>query len=204
RAKLFAFLEPPMRTFQRYRENDNSIDARYARAIAAYRKPDLATALPLIDGLIAERPDDPFFHELKGQMLFENGRGAEAVAPYRRAVELLPDSALLHIGLAQVQIEQEDTATLAEAKKHLNLAVQREPGNRTAWRLLAIAHGRDGDEGMAAYAMAEEAILDGRLPDANYHAGKAERLLPKSGPVWLRIQDIKEQAAQVKEERERR
>ena len=39
-AKLFAFLEPPVRTFQRYKATDTSIEARYARAIAAYRKPD--------------------------------------------------------------------------------------------------------------------------------------------------------------------
>ena len=57
---------------------------------------------------------------------------------------------------------------------------------------------------MAAYAMAEQTLLEGRLTDAAYHAGKAERLLPKSGPIWLRIQDIKERASQVKEQRDRR
>lgn len=205
RAKLFAFIEPPARTFQRYKDTDNSIESRYARAVAAYRKPDLATALPLIDGLIAERPNDPYFHELKGQMLFENGRGAEALGPYKRAVELLPGNALMHLQLAQVQVEQEDSpALLAEAQKHLSRAVQLEPENHTAWRLLAIAYGRDGDEGMAAYAMAETTLLEGRVADTAYHVGKAERLLPKSGPVWLRLQDIKEQAAQAKPEKRRK
>lgn len=204
RAKLFAFLEPPMRTFQRYRENDNSLDARYARAIAYYRKPDLDKAVPLIDALIAERPDDPYFRELKGQMLFENGRGSEALEPYRKAVQLLPGSALLRVSLAQVEVELEDPALLDDARKNLTIALQREHHNRTAWHLSAVAHGRAGDEGMAAYSMAEEALLEGRLPDANYHAGKAERLLPKGGTVWQRVQDIKEQSAQTKEMRERR
>ncbi|MGE5548035.1 MAG: M48 family metalloprotease [Solirubrobacterales bacterium] len=203
RAKLFAFIEPPVRTFQRYRDTDTSIDARYARAIAAYRKPDLATALPLMDGLIAERPDDPYFQELKGQMLFENGRVAEAAPYYRKAVALLPDNALLQTELAQVEVEQEDPAVLKDAETHLNAALRREPQDITAWHLLAIVYGRQENEGMAAYAMAEEALLAGRLPDANYHAGKAERLLPKGGPVWLRIQDIKERAGQVKERREK-
>ncbi|MBC7952961.1 MAG: M48 family metallopeptidase [Rhodospirillaceae bacterium] len=204
RAKLFAFLESPVRTFQRYKETDNSLDSRYARAIAAYRKPDLATALPLIDGLIAERPDDPYFHELKGQMLFENGRGTESIAPYRKASDLLPDNALLHIELAQAQVEQEDETVLNDAKKHLTQALRSEPENHTAWHLLAIASGRSGDEGMAAYAMAEQALLQGKATDAIYHAGKAERLLPHSGPIWLRIQDIKERASQVKVEEKKR
>lgn len=204
RAKLFAFLESPVRTFQRYKEGDNSIEARYARAIASYRKPDMATALPLIDGLIAERPNDPYFWELKGQMLFENGRGTEALEPYRKSVALLPSSALLQVGLAQVEVEQEDTALLDDAKAHLNKALQIEPDNYSAWRLLGIAHGRLGEEGMAAYAMAEQTLLEGKLSDAAYHAGKAERLLPRSGPIWLRIQDIKERTSQVKEQRDRR
>lgn len=200
RAKLFAFIEPPIRTNQRYKESDRSVEARYARAIAAYRRPDLDTALPLIDGLIKDMPADPYFHELKCQMLHENGRGAEALAPCREAVRLVPDSALLRLGLAQVQVESNDDSLLEEAKTHLDVTTRKEPENRTAWRLLAVAQGRTGNEGMAAYAMAEYTLLEGKLVDANYHAGKAERLLPKSGPIWLRIQDIKERASQVQEE----
>ena len=204
RGKLFAFLEQPFRTLTRYKEDDSSIEARYARAIAYYRKPELNKALSLIDALLAERPDDPYFWELKAQMLFENARGAESLAPYRKAVDLLPDNALLRIELAQAQVEQDDPALLADAQKNLSLALHREPDNRTGWRLMAIAYGRDGNEGMAAYAMAEQALIEGKLVDANYHAGKAERLLPKTGEIWLRIQDIKERAAQVKDERKDR
>ena len=198
RAKLFAFLEPPIRTFQRYKEDDSAIDARYARAIAYYRKPEMGKALELVDGLIAERPNDPYFEELKGQMLFENARGGEAIAPYRRAVQLLPDNALLRIGLAQALVEQNDPAMLDEAQKLLSQATRQEPQNLTAWRLLAIAYGREENEGMAAYAMAEQALLENRITDANFLAGKAERILPKTGSVWLRIQDIKEQTAQAR------
>ena len=204
RAKLFAFLEPPVRTFQRYKEGDNSIEARYARAIAAYRKPDLATALPLIDGLIAERPRDPFFYELKGQMLFENARGSEALEPYRRAVELYPDSALLEFELGQVEIEQNDPKLLKAAEYHLTEAVHAEPESSMTWKFLGIVFGREGDEGMANYAMAEQAMLEGRIPDARFLAGKAETLVPKGTPVWLRIQDIKSQAAQVQRNQQQR
>ena len=203
-AKLFAFLEPPIRTFQRYRENDPAIEARYARAIAAYRKPDLATALPLIDGLIHERPNDPYFYELKGQMLFENARGTEAVAPYRRAVSLYPDSDLLQFECGQVEVEQNDPALLKDAEEHLTLAVRAEPDSSMAWKYLGIAYGREGNEGMANYAMAEQALLEGRTADARYLAGKAETQVPKGSAIWLRLEDIKTQAAQAARDQQRR
>ncbi len=203
KAKLFAFIEPPVKTMQRYKESDQSLEARYARAIANYRKPNIETALTQIDALIKERPKDPYFWELKGQMLFENSRVAESVEPYKMAVSLLPDSALLRQGLGLAQIESEDPAMLKDAANNLSIAVRLEPEDRFAWQQLAIAFGRDDKEGMASYAMAEYLLLAGKLPEANYHANKAEQLLGKQGPIWLRIQDIKELASQVKANRER-
>ena len=200
RAKLFAFIEPPVRTFQRYKESDNSIASRYARAIAAYRKPDMSVALPLIDGLIAERPKDPYFQELKGQILFENAMGADAIAPYQMAAKLKPDNALIRIELAQAELEQDDEALAADAEINLNAALAKEPDDPQAWNLLGNAYAKKNDEGMAAYAMAESALLEGRANDAVFLAGKAERLLPHKGSIWLRLQDLKDQAQSARQD----
>lgn len=211
RAKLYGFLEAPGRTLQRYREDDRSLDARYARAIAYYRMPDLARALPLIDGLIAERPNDPYFHELKGQMLFENQRPREALEPYRKSVQLLPSSALLRVSLAQVQIElaqqsKEAAARpmLTEAVSNLETAMREERDNRFVWHLLAVAYGKQGNEGMASLAMAEKALLSEKVGEAKFHAGRAERLLRRGSPAWLQAVDVLERAAAVKDEKKYR
>ncbi len=97
KVKLAAFTEPPSTTLAKYPEQDRSVLARYARAIAYYRIPDLDKALPTIDGLIRDYPRDPYFRELKGQMLFENGHIKEAVQPYEEAVRLDPNAPLLRI-----------------------------------------------------------------------------------------------------------
>ena len=190
RAKLFAFLEPLAQTLRRYKANDGDPISRYAHAIAYYRQPDLNRALQLIDGLIAERPDDPYYHELKGQMLFENGRVREALAPYRTAARLMSGSPLILIGLARVQIEMNDPAQLEPAIVNFRAALRNDPNNPFVWRQLAIAHGRRGELGESSLALAEEALLLGKPAEAAYHAGRAENVFARGAPGWLKARDI--------------
>lgn len=195
-AKITAFLEPASTTFRRYPESDQSAVARYAHAIAWYRKGDLAKALQAIDGLIAAQPEDPYYHELKGQMLFESGRPAEALGSYQKAVQLLPAMPLLRFDLARVQLALNDPRLIEDAIGNLRTGLMREPDNAGAWRQLAIAFGRDGQMGESALAMAEEALLQNRPDEAAYHAGKAERLLARGSRSWLQAQDVQRMAEQ--------
>ena len=189
-AKLNGFLSTPSATLARYKENDPSVPARYARAIAYYRIPDLAKALPLIDGLIAEEPNNAYFHELKGQILFENGRGAEALAPYQRAVELLPEAATLRIDLARAMIERDDPTLNKQAIVHLQRATQREPLNGFAWSQIAIAYGRDQQLGMSALSQAESALARNNKREAWIQATRAQKLFDPGSRGWTRSQDI--------------
>jgi predicted Zn-dependent protease len=187
--KLEAFLLDPREVLQRY-QTDDTLLGRYARTIALYRLPDLSAALQAVDALLAEYPDDPYFHELKGQMLFENGHVAEAIAPYREAVRLRPDASLLKVGLAQALIESGAPGANAEATAQLEEAVAREPTNASAWRLLGIAQGRDGLEGPSNLSLAEYALLIGKQDDARLYAKRAEAKIDPSNPAWLRLQDV--------------
>lgn len=194
KAKLYGFLEPPGNTLQRYSAADQSIEARYARAIAYYRTPNLTMALPLIDGLIQEHPQDPYFHELRGQMLFENQRAREALPAYQRAVELAPNAGLLRMDLSQVMIELNDPSLLKAARLHLAEAERLEPGVPRVWRLKAIVLGREDKLGEAAAALAEEALMQRRLLDARDQARRAVRLLPAGSIAAIRAQDIEAEA----------
>jgi predicted Zn-dependent protease len=191
RAKLIGFLMPPAEALARYPEQDQSVAARYARAIAYYRKPDLARALPLVDALIAEHPQAPYFYELKGQMLFENGRLKEALAPYETAVRLLPENNLLRVSLAQVQLETNDPALNEAALNHLHAAMRQERRYVPAWSLLAVAYGRTGRIGHSALALAEKALILGDETETRYQLARADKLLPEGAAARIRIQDIK-------------
>ena len=76
-AKLVGYLYPVDQVLIRYPESDKSVYARYARSIAYFRIGQLQRALPEIDSLIAEHPDDPYFQEQKGQILYQTGHGRE-------------------------------------------------------------------------------------------------------------------------------
>ena len=189
-AKLYGFMDSPTITLRRYKLSDTSLPARYAQTIAFWRKLDMKKALAYIDALIAEHPDDPYFHELKGQMLYETGHPAEALEPYETAVKLMPDAPLLRIGLADVQLALDNWELLEPATVNLRAALFRERHRPYVWRQLGIAYGRKGDMAQSSLALAEEALLIGDLSRARFHAGKAERLLPQGSPGWLQAQDI--------------
>ncbi len=194
KAKLIAFIYPPPQALTYFPETDTSVSARYGRAIAYYRIPELKKALGLIDGLIAQEPSNPYFHELKGQMLFENGHVAEAVAPYREAVRLAPDVALLRVELGQVEIETENPSLNGDALANLKSAAQYEARNADTWHFLAIAYGRAGDMGNAALSLAEEAMASGDKAQAKGQAQRALKLLPAGSQARLRAEDIQMEA----------
>jgi predicted Zn-dependent protease len=189
-AKLMGFLTPDV-ALQRFSEADRSVPARYARAIAWYRKGALGSALLTIDGLLKEYPNDPYFHEVRGQMLYENGRAAEAVASYRRAVQLLPSSAVIKIDFARTLLDTNNPENDREAVRNLELAAQQESGTFDLWRLMAAGYSKLNNPGMTSLARAEMAILRGQRAEAQAHADAATHQLQSGTPAWQRAQDIK-------------
>ncbi len=189
RAKVLGFLDPK-KALRRYPESDTSVPARYARAIAYHRTTELKRAIAEIDSLIADFPDDPFFHELKGQIIYENGGREAAIPPNAEAVRLAPHEPLLRLGLGQALVAMNDPALDREAIIHLEEAVRIDREMGGAWGQLALAYGRAQQFGMSSLASAEQAIHAGRVDDARGHATRAERLLPEGSPGHLRAQDI--------------
>ena len=129
RAKISGFIDRPDTVARRYPASDTSLAARYARAISAYRHSDLRGALAQIDSLIQAQPNNPYFHELKGQALLESGQPAAAIAPLRHAAKIAPNPALIQIMLAQALIASKESKYAEEA---VTLLRARSPRSRKA------------------------------------------------------------------------
>lgn len=175
KAKIKGYMANPQSTLREYPSSNQSTPARYARAIAYYRLGDLGQALTILDSLLKENPHDPFFHELKGQMLFERGKAEEAVLCYRKALNYLPKAKVIPMLLAQslLEISRPSLKDLDEAIRLLINTTERSPSNSFAWHLLAIAYGKKGQMDQMALCLAEEASLTENLPMAKAQAKKA-------------------------------
>ncbi len=206
KAKLVGFVDEPVRTLRRFPERDTSIPARYARAYAWHKSAYPDRALAEVLALTAADPDDPYFQELKGQILLESGRPAEAIAPLRRAVDQSRQHPLIAATLGHALIASEDRALIAEAGAVLRNAVSRDNQNPFAWYQLGLVYAQQGDAARAALATAERHQLQGRdAPLALRSAELAMAGLPQGSPDWIRAQDIAMVArAEVERSRKRR
>ena len=189
-AKLMGFMESAQAVMRRYPRTDQSLPARYARAIASFRRGDIANAMPVIDSLVEDLPQNPYFWELKGQALLENGRALEAVAPLQEAVKLLPNNGLIQLLLAQALIDTESKSNALAALKLLHKAQRSEGQLPAIFKYMARAYGLTGELGKAELATAEAAMLQGDKELALQKAKLAQGRFKTGTPEWTRANDI--------------
>jgi len=190
RAKLFGYLSEPHRTLAVYPPRDTSVPARYARAYAYHKDARVDLALAETDALLAREPDNPWFLELKGQVLLESGRPRDALVPLRRATELTRAHPLIAGMLGHALIATEDRANYAEAENVLRASVQRDRYNPFAWYQLGVVYEARGDIPRARLASAEQQVMNRLYPQALANAQAAEAYLPYGSPDWIRAQDV--------------
>lgn len=190
RAKLFGYMERPDTVARRYPQTDQSVAARYARAISAYRHANVRGAVAQVDALIQAQPNNPYFYELKGQALLETGHPAEAIAPLRRAMQTAPQPALIQILLAQALIATNETKHADEAVSLLRTALVKEPEAAEGYAQLAMAYGKKGDYAQADLASAQAAFARGDNKTARELAARAKTRFPVGSPGWVKADDI--------------
>ena len=205
KAKLYGFLAKPADTLRHYPEYMTGEPAAYARVYAYHKDAKVEDAVREADALLAMEPNDPYFLEIKGQVLLESGRPNEALAPLRRATELTGNDPLIASTFGHALVATEDKAHLGEAETVLRAAVSRDRENPFAWYELGMVYGARGDLPRARLASAEQQIMSGSPAEALRSANAAQAGLAKGSPDWIRAQDISMQArAQLERDKDRK
>jgi len=199
KAKLTGYLYPD----HALQDRSETTDARYARAIAWYRKGQIPKSMPLLDELTAAEPQNPYFYELKGQALFEEGHVDDSIPAYAKAVALLPRAGLIRAAYGRSLLESKNGggARVEEAVRQLRLSLDTEPESSSTWHGLAVGYGRLGQEGQSRLALAEEYVLEGKIDLAKQEAQLAMKSLPPGSPAYLRAEDLLSAEKKVKKPR---
>jgi predicted Zn-dependent protease len=161
-------------------------------------------ALSEADALLTAAPHDPYFLELKGQILLESGRPGEAIPPLREAVAKTQQP-LIAVLLGHALIATEDEKNYAEAETVLRNAIARDRENPFAWYQLGVVYEHRGDTPRAALASAERFSMIGQDSMALRSADAAMQGLKPGTVDYLRAQDIAMVSrAAVEQKRKRR
>ena len=209
RAKLDGHMLPAQLVFNRYPANNNSLPARYARAIARNCSGGCTQALPELDALIRDRPENPYFWELKGELLLKAGLYGDAIAPLRKAASLLEQMKRTHpsvsnsqtqIMLGRALVSSNDPRQLDEAIAILTHVLgadkplwQGEDDDWLGWWQLAVAYERKGNTAEALLATARKLFYSGSAKDireAQIHAKRAQQIFTRGSRGWLIAEDI--------------
>jgi predicted Zn-dependent protease len=191
RAKIAGFLDSPQAVYNSYPASDRSLPARYARAIAANCSGRCANALGQIDALIAEQPQNPYFLELKGDMLQAAGKAREAIPFMQKGLQLAGGTApLMEVNLAEAMLATEDPALLDDALNRLRRASINEEDNSAAFELLARAYYKKHQEPQANLAVARAHFINGDYKKALIFAKRAQVGFKPGTPEYIRAEDI--------------
>ncbi|KAB2665882.1 M48 family metallopeptidase [Brucella tritici] len=191
RAKIAAY-SGNMGALQRmFRSNPGGLPARYGNAITTFLNGSARAALPKFDALIKEQPKNPYFQEMRGEVLLKANDAAGAAKAFQKAVSLDPrKSPLLRMSYGRALMLTGAKANMPTAIKEIKAGIASDPEFPGGYGYLAQAYGQQGDMALADLATADMNYYSGKLQQAQIFAIRAQKQMKPRSPEWLRAQDI--------------
>ena len=191
RAKIAVYTQGRSAPARLFRDNPNGLAAQYGDAHATMLHGNPRSALKKADALLQVQPKNPYFHELRGDILLRANQPEEAAQSYARAVALDPaKSGILPIAYGQALIATGKPEALQKAVAEIREGLTRDPENASGYRYLAQAYGQLGEVAEAELATAEGHFYSGAYQDAKIFAARAQTKFKRGAPGWVRAQDI--------------
>lgn len=191
RAKIAAYTMGQADASRIIQKFPGTLAARYGDAQVTYLYGNLASALQKADALVKSNPRNPYFHELRGDVLMKQNKPAQAAEAYASAVRYDPaNSGILPVQLGQAYMATGTPVALKNAVAQLQKGLARDRENASGYRYLAQAYGQLGQIADAELATADGYYYSGAYNEAKIFAMRAQQKLKNGSPGWLRAQDI--------------
>ena len=191
RIKIAAYMGGQAAAARLIRKNPGSLASQYGQAQTTYLYGNLAAALAKTNALVKTQPKNPYFQELRGDILMKANKPKDAAEAYAKAVSLDPArSGLLPVSLGQALMAVGTPDSLKKAVVQINNGIGRDKENAEGYRYLAQAYGELGNVAAAELATAEGHFYSGDYKNAKIFAMRAQQTLKRGEPGWLRAQDI--------------
>jgi predicted Zn-dependent protease len=192
--KLLAFtVKDPEFLLSKIDDIEDSDIRSYVKSICNMRKGRHAESINSIDILLSKYPNDPYFNELKGQVLYDYGQ-RESLNYFEKALKLKPGDALLkmNVVIAAISVyrygDQRDK--LRQYIPYLSDIKQNEPDSIVPYYYLGQYYQLLGDEALGQINLARFYHKQGDGKRAKRFAKSALKRLAVDSTEYYWAQDI--------------
>ena len=191
RAKIAVYTQGQSAASRLFKKMPGSLAAQYGEAQAALLFGNPRNALKKADALVKVQPKNPYFQELRGDILLRANQPGKAAEAYARAVQLDPvKSGILPISYGQALIATGEPDSIKKAVTVIKEGLSRDKENFNGYAYLAQAYGQLGEVPEAELATAEGYYYGGNYQQAKIFAMRAQQKFKRGAPGWVRAQDI--------------
>lgn len=191
RAKIAVYTQGQAAASRLFKKMPGSLAAQYGEAQAALLFGNPKAALKKADALIKLQPKNPYFQELRGDILLRANQPQKAAEAFARAVQLDPaKSGILPIAYGQALIATGKPEAAKQAVSLIREGLSRDKENFNGYAYLAQAYNQLGEVADAELATAEGYFYGGNYQQAKIFAMRAQKQFKRGEPAWVRAQDI--------------
>ena len=189
KAKLFGFSHSADETKAVYK-SDEDID-KYAKAVSSYFSGDHDISINLLEQLILNNPENPFFRELIAEIYFSKHNYELAIKNQEISIKLLnEENDLYYMMIGNYLLANTSQSDYLGSIKFLKKSLRLNPKNTYSWYLLAKAYAEIDNLPLAEYATAERYYLTGNYEMAHQFAVKSLKNIEKNSTEWYRANDL--------------
>ncbi|MBH43361.1 MAG: hypothetical protein CMP25_01045, partial [Rickettsiales bacterium] len=173
-AKLNGFLSSDEYIANIY--DTNSVEFWYSNSIRSHLIGNKNKAIEFINRCINSDPKNPYFYEIKAQILYEHGEALNASNNYRKALSLIANERHFFFGLAKALYLTGGKKNYLESIELLKKYINIEEFPVEAWHFLALCYGKLEKYSLSSLALSEKFLLLNDIKNAKLQLNRAIQL----------------------------